>query len=219
VLSLATSLTTTLLTFLIGTPVAYFIAGHHFRGKRLLETLIELPMTLPPIVAGVALLLAFGRQGYVGRYLSLVGIELSFTQVAVVMAQFMVASPFYIKTAIGALEMVPETLIGASRTLGAGPFRTLFKVTLPLCRNVLLAGLALTWARAIGEFGATIMFAGNFPGRTQTMPLGILTTMQSNLHAGIVLSVVMLTVCLGVFALVKRLLLPVAQGGPFQEPI
>lgn len=215
VLSLGTSLTTTLLTFVIGTPVAYTLAVYRFPGRRLLETLIELPLTLPPIVAGVGLLLAFGRRGYLGRHLSLMGIDLSFTLAAVVMAQFMVSSPYYIKTAASAFASVPEALVRASRTLGAGPIRTLVKVTLPLSRNALLAGLAMTWARAVGEFGATIMFAGNFPGRTQTMPLAILTTMQQNLHAGIVLSVVMLCVCLAVFVVSRRLLGRGTVGAPF----
>ena len=213
-LSLSTSLITTALAFIVGTPVAYTIASHEFRGKRLLETLIELPLTLPPVVAGVALLLAFGRRGYLGQCLEIFGVQLSlsFTQVAIVMAQFMVASPHYVKTAIAAFSAVPQDLISASRTLGAGPVRTMFQVTLPLSRNMLIAGLALTWARAIGEFGATIMFAGNTPGRTQTMPLAILTVMQRNLHAGIFLAVVMLTVCLGVFVLVRHLLVPHLTG-------
>jgi len=207
-LSLSTSLTATALTFVVGTPVAYTLARVPFRGRRLVEALVELPLTLPPVVAGVALLLVFGRRGLVGQHLATLGIELSFTRTAVVMAQFMVASPYYIKAATGAFAMVPESLLRASRTLGAGPFRTFRCVVLPLCRNGLLAGLAMTWSRAIGEFGATIMFAGNLPGRTQTMPLAILTTMNQNLHAGVVLSVAMLTVCLLVFVVARHLLQP-----------
>jgi molybdate transport system permease protein len=168
-MSLSTSLTATALTFVFGTPVAYTLARVPFRGRRLVETLIELPLTLPPVVAGVALLLVFGRRGLVGQHLAVLGIELSLTRTAVVMAQFMVASPYYIKAATGAFAMVPESLLRASRTLGAGPFRTFRCVVLPLCRNGLLAGLAMTWSRAIGEFGATIMFAGDLPGRTQAM--------------------------------------------------
>lgn len=207
-LSLVTSLATTALAFIVGTPVAYTLARVPFRGRRFVEALVELPLTLPPVVAGVALLLVFGRRGFLGRHLGVLGIELSFTQAAVVMAQFMVASPYYIKTAAGAFALVPDNLLRASRSLGAGPFRTFRAVVVPLCRNGLLAGLAMTWARAMGEFGATIMFAGNFPGRTQTMPLAILTTMNENLHAGVVLSVVMLTVCLVVFVSARRLLQP-----------
>jgi len=207
-LSLVTSLITTALTFLVGTPVAYTLARTPFRGRRFVEALVELPLTLPPVVAGVALLLVFGRRGYLGAYLEQAGLGISFTQTAVVMAQFVVASPYYIKAATGAFAMVPENLLRASCTLGAGPCRRLFTVILPLCRRGLLAGLAMTWARAIGEFGATIMFAGSFPGRTQTMPLAILATMNENLHAGIVLAVVMLTVCLLVFVVARRLLQP-----------
>ncbi len=216
-LSMGTSLTTTLLTLLIGTPVAYTLASRTFPGSRMIESLIELPLTLPPIVAGVGLLLAFGREGFLGRHLSTFGVKLSFTTVAVVMAQFLVASPFYIKTAISAFQNVPEDLLRASRTLGAGPVRTLTRVTFPLCRNALLAGLAMTWARAVGEFGATIMFAGSFPGRTQTMPLAIKTTMEGNLPAGISLSVVMITVCLGVFVVSKRLLRSTLAINPIDQ--
>jgi len=209
-LSLSTSLLTTFLAFVVGTPAAYTIARNQFPGKRLLEIMIELPITLPPIVAGVALLLAFGRQGYLGRHLTMFGLDISFTRAAVVLAQFSVASPYYVRTAIGAFETIPVNLLNASRTLGAGPIRTFFRISLPMTCRLLLAGLVLTWARAMGEFGATIMFAGNFPGRTQTMPLAILTMMQQNLQAGIVLSVIMLTVCLGVFFLVRVLVGPKA---------
>ena len=216
-LSLVTSLITTALTFVIGTPVAYTLARVPFRGRRLVEALLELPLTLPPVVAGVALLLVFGRRGYLGRHLEVMGLGLSFTQAAVVMAQFVVASPYYIKAATGAFAMVPENLLRASRTLGAGPLRRLWTVILPLCRRGLLAGLAMTWARAMGEFGATIMFAGSFPGRTQTMPLAILATLNQDLHAGIVLAVVMLTVCLLVFVVARRLLQPALEMGARRE--
>ena len=212
VLSLTTSLITTALTFVIGTPVAYTLARVNFRGRRLLEALVELPLTLPPVVAGVALVLVFGRKGIIGGPL---GLELTFTQAAVVMAQFMVASPYYIKTAVGAFSMVPEPLLQASKTLGAGPFRTFRCVVLPLCGKGLVAGLAMTWARAIGEFGATTMFAGNLPGTTQTMPLAIKEMMDVNLDAGVALAVVMLTSCLAVFFLARRLLRPTI--GPLMQ--
>jgi molybdate transport system permease protein len=216
-LSLWTSLATTVLTFVVGTPTAFTLARVPFRGRRLVEALLELPLTLPPVVAGVALLLVFGRRGYLGQHLEVLGIQLSFTQAAVVMAQFVVASPYYIKAATGAFSMVPENLLRASCTLGAGPLRRLCTVLLPLCRRGLLAGLAMTWARAMGEFGATLMFAGSFPGRTQTMPLAILATMNENLHAGIVLAVVMLTVCLLVFVVARRLLQPALDAAAGQR--
>jgi len=166
----------------IGTPAAYVLATNRFRGRSLVLTLVELPLVLPPAVAGIGLLAAFGRLGLLGSSLSTFGISLPFTQTAVTMAVAYVASPLYIRQAIAAFEATDPNLAAASRTLGAGPFRTFFRVVLPLARGGLIAGLALSFARGLGEFGATIMFAGSLQKVTQTLPLAIYA--QFNLPEG-----------------------------------
>ena len=157
----------------IGTPAAYFLASRRFRGRREIITLIELPLVLPPAVAGIGLLAAFGRVGLLGGTLDAFGITLGFTQAAVTMAVIFVASPFYIRQAISAFESVDRNLLDASRTLGSGPGRTFRRVALPLAAGGLGAGAALSFARGIGEFGATIFFAGSLQGVTQTLPLAV----------------------------------------------
>jgi molybdate transport system permease protein len=157
----------------VGTPAAYVLATRKFPGRTLLITLVELPLVLPPAVAGVGLFAAFGRFGLLGSPLRAVGLEISFTQVAVVMALTFVAMPFFVRQAIAAFASVDRQLLAASRTLGAGPARTFVRVAIPLARPGLSAGAALAWARALGEFGATIVFAGNLQGKTQTLPLAI----------------------------------------------
>jgi molybdate transport system permease protein len=161
------------LIVLFGTPTAYLLATRGFRGRALLVTLVELPLVLPPAVAGIGLLAAFGRLGLLGGTLDALGIEIAFTKVAVVLAVTFVASPFYIRTAIAAFEAVDPDLVGASRTLGAGPGRTFGRVVLPLASGGLGAGAALAFARGLGEFGATIMFAGSLQGVTQTLSLAV----------------------------------------------
>jgi molybdate transport system permease protein len=156
-----------------GTPTAYLLATRSFRGKALLVTLVELPLVLPPAVAGIGLLAAFGRLGLLGGSLDALGIEIAFTKVAVVLAVTFVASPFYVRTAIAAFEAVDADLVSASRTLGAGPGRTFARVALPLASGGLGAGAALAFARGLGEFGATIMFAGSLQGVTQTLSLAV----------------------------------------------
>jgi molybdate transport system permease protein len=157
----------------VGTPAAYVLATRKFPGRTLLITLVELPLVLPPAVAGVGLFAAFGRFGLLGSPLRAVGLEISFTQVAVVMALTFVAMPFFVRQAIAAFASVDRQLLAASRTLGAGPARTFVRVAIPLARPGLSAGAALAWARALGEFGATIVFAGSLQGKTQTLPLAI----------------------------------------------
>ena len=175
--ALAVTLKTTLianaLILLIGTPAAYLIASRSFRGKSLLVTAVELPLVLPPAVAGIGLLAAFGRFGLLGSALDVLGLSIPFTQIAVVFAVIFVASPFYLRAAIAAFEAVDPALTGAARTLGAGPARTFFRVALPLASGGLGAGWALSFARGIGEFGATIMFAGSIQGYTQTLSLAV----------------------------------------------
>jgi molybdate transport system permease protein len=173
VVSFETTLVAQLLIVLFGTPTAYLLASRRFPGRSVLVTFVELPLVLPPAVAGIGLLAAFGHFGLLGGALDAFGITLPFTTAAVVAAVAFVASPLYIRQAIAAFEAVDENVVAASRTLGAGPVRTFFRVVLPLARGGLAAGEALAFARGLGEFGATIMFAGSLQGRTQTLPLAI----------------------------------------------
>jgi len=166
VVSLKTTLAAQALVLVFGTPTAYLLATTRFRGRSLVVTLVELPIVLPPAVAGIGLLAAFGRMG-------LLHTGLPFTQAAVIVAIAFVSGPLYVRQAIAAFEAVDDTLVAASRTLGAGPVKTFFRVILPLARGGLAAGEALAFARGLGEFGATIMFAGSLQGVTQTLPLAV----------------------------------------------
>jgi molybdate transport system permease protein len=166
IVSAKTSAIAQALILLFGTPLAYLVASRRFRGRALVVTLVELPLVLPPAVAGIGLLALFGRAG-------LLGTSIPFTQTAVVLAVAFVASPLYIRQAIAAFEAVDPDVVAAARTLGAGPGRTFFRIVLPLARGGLAAGEALAFARGLGEFGATIMFAGSLQGLTQTLPLAI----------------------------------------------
>jgi molybdate transport system permease protein len=168
-----TNLVAMLLIVLFGTPTAYLLATRRFRGRSLLVTLVEIPLVLPPAVAGIGLLAAFGRFELLGRGFHAVGVDVAFTKLAVILAVTYVASPFYVRTAVAAFEAVDPDLVAASRTLGAGPARTFARVALPLASGGLGAGLALAFARGLGEFGATIMFAGSFQGVTQTLSLAV----------------------------------------------
>jgi len=205
-LSLTTTAASTALGLLLGTPLAYLLARRRFRGHGLLDTLVDLPMVLPPSVAGIALLLAFGRRGVIGAWLDGAGISIAFTSVAVVLAQTFVAAPFYIKTAVAGFDGVERELEQAAMVDGGGPWQVFTRITLPLCWPVLLGGLVMTWARALGEFGATIIFAGNFPGRTQTMPLAIYLGFELDLSLALTLSVILLVVSYLVLFIVKGLL-------------
>ena len=168
-----TNLPAMALILLFGTPTAYLLATRRFRGRAALVTLVELPLVLPPAVAGLGLLAAFGRAGLLGGAVDALGVEIAFTRIAVVLAVTFVASPFYVRTAIAAFEAVDPDLVSASRTLGAGPARTFARVALPLASGGLGAGAALAFARGLGEFGATIMFAGSLQGVTQTLSLAV----------------------------------------------
>ena len=161
------------LTLLVGTPAAYLIATSRFPGRALVITLCELPLVLPPAVAGIGLLAAFGRAGLLGGTLDALGVRIGFTQAAVVLAVIFVAGPFYLRPAIAAFEGVDPTMLAAARTLGAGPARTFARVALPLAGPGLGAGAGLSFARGMGEFGATIMFAGSLQGVTQTLSLAV----------------------------------------------
>jgi molybdate transport system permease protein len=177
-LSLATTLVSLAVTLAFGTPLAFALARGTFRGKRLIDAAVDLPIVVPPAVAGLALLLAFGRTGTFGPLLHRGGIDLSFTTAAVVLAQTFVASPFYVRSARAGFLAVDRTLEHASATLGMGPLRTFALVTVPLALPALLGGVVLAWARALGEFGATIMFAGNLEGISQTLPLAIYLNLE-----------------------------------------
>jgi molybdate transport system permease protein len=201
-LSLVTTCISTGIAILFGIPVAYVLVRVDFPGRNLLETLVTLPTVLPPVVAGVALLLTFGRMGLLGQYLDLIGITIPFTSVAVVMAQVFVAAPFFINSTKAGLEQLDRRYELAAYTLRASPLYTFRRIVMPLIRPALLSGIGLTWARALGEFGATITFAGNFPGVTETMPIAVYTASESDIDQAIALSVVLLAVSFGIlFAL------------------
>jgi molybdate transport system permease protein len=202
-LSMATTATTMVIVVALGTPMAYLLARRRFPGAAAIEALVDLPIVLPPAVAGIALLVAFGRNGLVGRWLAEGGFTVGFTTIAVVMAQVFVSAPFYVIAARGGFARVDNDVEAAAADLGATPGHVFRTVTLPLILPSLIAGAVLAWARALGEFGATIMFAGNFPGVTQTMPLAIYGRfgagdMSSALLLSVVLLLASLMVLLGV---------------------
>ena len=188
------------LIVLVGTPLAFLLATRAFRGRAIAITLVELPLVMPPAVAGIALLAAFGAGGLLGERLGDAGIVLPFTEWAVVLAVTFVASPFYVRQAISAFEGVDPMYVDAARTLGASPARTFFRISLPLAAAGLLAGWVLAFARGVGEFGATIVFAGNVRGETQTLTLAIYEQLDANfdvaLSIGILLVVLSATVLL-----------------------
>lgn len=192
-LSAITSTIALVLAVTFGTPLAYLLARRDFPGKALVDVLVDLPIVLPPTVAGVALLVAFGRRGVLGGTLDDFGIELAFTTAAVVLAQVFVSAPYYIRTAKAGFEGVSTQYEGVAATLGASPLRIFWRVVLPLSWPSLLAGAILCWARALSELGATLVFAGSFPGRTQTMPLAMIGVFDSgaSINVAIALSVIL----------------------------
>ncbi len=193
-LSLVTSAAASLTAVACGTPLAYALARWEFPGRRTIEALIDLTLVLPPAVVGVALLIAFGRRGLFGPALGAIGVSLPFTTVAVVMAQLFVAAPFFVRAARIAFDSIGLQVEEAAAILGASPWQVFRFIMLPMARRGLLAGLILCWTRALSEFGATILFAGNMPGRTQTMPLAIYLGFESNVGVALALSVILLGV-------------------------
>jgi molybdate transport system permease protein len=187
----------------VGLPAAYLLATRTFRGKALVESLIDLPLVLPPTVAGLALLLAFGRVGLAGRALSLVGLQVPFTMLAVILAQAFMALPLFVGAARAGFSAVDPRYTDAAATLRASEGYRFWRVMLPLAAPSILAGTAMAWARALGEFGATITFAGNLPGVTQTMPLAVYTAFQGNLDSAIVLSVILMLTSLGLLLVLR----------------
>ena len=191
----------------LGSPLAYLLAKTSFPGRRVLDSLVDLPVVLPPAVAGIALLLTFGRRGPVGGWLDEAGWGVSFTSAAVVMAQVFVAAPLFIRSLTGALEQVDPELEAAATLDGAGALAVARRITFPIAMGGFWSGLALCWARAVGEFGATILFAGNFPGRTQTVPLAIYLGFEVDFPTAVSLSAVLLgasVLVLGTVKLLKR---------------
>lgn len=205
-LSTITTGLSVLLISAFGTPLAYLLAKHRFRFRRLVIVLVELPIILPPAVAGLALLLTFGRRGFLGPMLQLFDINLPFTTAAVVLAQTFVAAPFFIRSAQVAFQGISPEIEDAARVDGAAGL-TLFRfVTLPLTRRALAAGLTLSWARALGEFGATVLFAGSLSGRTQTMTLLVYSVLESNIEAAIWTSLLLIGLALGALLLSQWLM-------------
>jgi molybdate transport system permease protein len=203
VVTLKANLVAQALILLVGTPAAYLIASRGFPGRNLVVTLVELPLVLPPAVAGIGLLAAFGRLGLLGSTFDVLGISVSFTQTAVVLAVTYVSSPFYVRQAIAAFEGLDRTLLDASRTLGAGPARTFARIALPLAARGLAAGAALSFARGIGEFGATIMFAGSLQGVTQTLSLAIYAQFDLDFDVALALGALLVLVSAAILLTVK----------------
>jgi molybdate transport system permease protein len=203
-LSLVTTTTSLALTLLLGTPLAWWMARHPGPAERVAATLVQLPIVVPPAVSGLALLLAFGRRGLLGPVLDHAGWALPFTTAAVVVAELFVSAPFYVQSAVAAFRRLDEDVLWAARSLGAGPVRRFFRVALPLSRAGVVTGAALSWARALGEFGATLMFAGNLQGRTQTLPLAIYSALETDLRPAKALSILLVAVALGVLLLLGR---------------
>lgn len=198
-LSLLTATLATILCITFGVPLAWLLARTSFPGRRLVRALVTVPLVLPPVVGGVALLLVFGRRGLLGGWLdSTFGVTLPFTTAGVVLAEAFVAMPFLVISVEGALRGADARFEEAAATLGAGRWTSFRRVTLPMVAPGIAAGAVLCWARALGEFGATITFAGNFPGRTQTMPLAVYLALETDLQAAIVLSLVLLTVSVAI---------------------
>ena len=192
--SLRTTLFSLAVIVISGTPVAYLMGRHQFAYKRLVDALIDLPTVLPPSVAGIALLLALGRRGLIGGWLDVHGVHIAFTIAAVVLAQVFVSAPFFVRAASLAFSAVDDEIEQAAQLDGASRWQIFRHVILPLSRTAMVSGGMMSWARALGEFGATIIFAGNFPGRTQTMPMAIYLGFEININMAITLAVILLMI-------------------------
>jgi len=204
-LSLVTSVISLAVVIVIGTPFAYVHCRSQYPGKVVVDTLIDLPLVLPPAVAGVALLVLYGRAGLVGKYASLLGVPIAFTTLAVIMAQIFVASPFYLRQAKSIFDQLDPAYEQTARTLGAGPVRVFLRVVVPMTAGGLVSGAVMTFGRALGEFGATIMFAGNLPGVTQTMPLAVYVNMSGNFNVGLTISILLVLISFAIMIAVRLL--------------
>ncbi len=205
-LSLMTTGLSLVVVVVLGTPLAWSLARAQGRLARAVETAVQLPIVIPPAVAGVAMLLAFGRRGLFAGILYPDGWSISFTTCAVVMAEVFVSAPFFVQAATSAFRRIDPSLVVVARTFGAPPLRVFFRVALPLAAPGLLAGAAMSWARALGEFGATLMFAGNLQGQTQTLPLAIYTALESDMRAAQALSIVLVVVAFALLLFVRAAL-------------
>jgi molybdate transport system permease protein len=203
--SLKTNTIAFALMIAFGTPFAYVLARSRFPGRSLLITIVEIPLVMPPAVAGLALLVAFGRLGLLGHALSGLGIQLGFTQAAVVLAILFVASPFYLRGAMAAFSAVDPALLDVAATLGAGPLRRMLRVAIPIAAGGLGAAAAVAFARGLGEFGATILFAGSFQGSTQTLPLAVYSLFDANLDQAIAIGVLLIVVSAAILLSAKLL--------------
>ncbi len=214
VLSLASTIAALVLVVIFGLPLALVLARTPFRGKPVAEALVDLPIVLPPSVAGLALLFAFGRSGLLGPTLDIVGVSLPFTTAAVVAAQAFVAAPFFVRAARAGFRAVEPEVEEAARVDGASEAAVMGRITLPLAAPALGAGLVLAWSRALGEFGATILFAGNVEGRTQTLPLLVYSQFQYSLDAAVAAATILVLAAFGVLVAVRLLRWPSGLGWP-----
>jgi molybdate transport system permease protein len=203
--TLVTSVVAHAIVLAVGTPCAYALARRRFRGRGLVVTVIELPLVLPPAVAGIGLLAAFGARGVLGGALEVAGVRVAFTPAAVVMAIVFVSSPFYVRAGIAAFEGVGQDALDAARTLGAGPLRVFWRVALPLAAGGLGAGSTLAFARGLGEFGATILFAGSLAGVTQTLSLAIYAELDRDLDTALAIGALLVVVSIAILAAAKLL--------------
>ncbi len=204
IVSLRSNVIADVIIVVVGTPAAYLLASHRaFPGRRVLVTLLELPLVLPPAVAGIGLLAAFGRSGLLGGELSTLGIHVPFTELAVVLAIVFVAGPFYLRQAIASFEAVDPRMVAAARTLGAGPGRAFARIVLPLAGGGLAAGWALAFARGMGEFGATLIFAGSLPGVTQTLPLAVYAQLGQDFGTALAIGALLVVISAAILLAVK----------------
>lgn len=211
-LSLFTTTQSLLLLLLFGTPFAWLVARSDSRSLRMVETFVNVPTVIPPAVAGVALLLAFGRRGLFTGVLYPESWSVSFATPAVVIAETFVAAPFYVQSAVSAFRRIDPNLLLVARTFGASPLRVFLRLALPLAAPGLVAGAAMAWARALGEFGATLMFAGNLQGKTQTLPLAIYTALESDMRAAQALAILLVVVAFVLLASVRSVLRRSTEG-------
>ncbi|MEG1449108.1 MAG: molybdate ABC transporter permease subunit [Oscillospiraceae bacterium] len=198
--SLICSVTSIIIVFVFGVPCAYFMAKSNFKFKEYVDMLFNIPMVLPPAVIGLILLITFGKNGYIGKYLYAMGIQVTFSKVAVVIALVFVSLPVFVGNACESFKKVPKSLVVTAMTLGDSPLRAFLNITYPLSKSGVYTALIMAWARGLAEFGATMMFAGNVKGITQTLPLAIYSAMESNMESAMIMSFIMIVIAVGILA-------------------